>query len=373
MVDLITQYQAISKEIKIEFDSILESGAFINGPAVSQFEQILSEYLEVKHVIGCANGTDALQIALMALNFDPGDEIITTNFTFAATVEVIYLLGLKPILVDIDPNTFNIDLTKIKEHLTDKTKAIMPVHLFGRVCQMDKITDLAKEHDLVIIEDNAQSIGARYNHPRLGQKAAGTLGEFGTTSFFPAKNLGAYGDGGALFTNDDSLARQARTIANHGMSRRYYHDYIGVNSRLDTFQAAVLKIKLNHLDTYIQKRRESAIEYGNLLNDIPEIILPNFPKQDEEHVWHQYTIRILNGKRDQLGQHLKLSGIPYGIYYPIPLHKQKAYMSEEFSDEQFPITNTFSKQVLSLPMHSELTNQQIKFITDSIREFFLRK
>lgn len=370
MVDLVGQYRNIALELKKEFDSILESASFINGPAVKEFEQSLANYLQVKHVIGCANGTDALQIALMAMDFQPGDEIITTNFTFAATVEVIHLLGLKPILIDIDPQTFNIDTDKIESLISKKTKAIMPVHLFGQTCRMEQLLAIATKHNLVIIEDNAQAIGAQFQFSNGDSQTVGTIGDIGTTSFFPAKNLGAYGDGGALFTNDDALANKARSIVNHGMSRRYYHDIIGVNSRLDTLQAAVLKTKLKYLDHYIDRRRSSAKKYDTLLNDIPHLILPKIPELDYTHVWHQYTLRVTNGKRDALANHLSEHSIPFGIYYPVPLHQQKAYSNSQFTDNQFPVTCQFSKQVLSIPMHTELSHQQIKYITQTIRDFF---
>ncbi|MCY4217392.1 MAG: DegT/DnrJ/EryC1/StrS family aminotransferase [Flavobacteriaceae bacterium] len=369
MVDLVGQYHDIAEELKREFDLILESAAFINGPTVKEFEQSLAKYLQVKHVIGCANGTDALQIALMAMNYKPGDEIITTNFTFAATVEVIHLLGLKPILVDIDPKTFNIDIDSVKSSITTKTRAIMPVHLFGQVCPMDELSGIAMKNGLDLIEDNAQAIGAKYQFNNGDIQSAGTLGQFGTTSFFPAKNLGAYGDGGALFTNDDGLASSARAIANHGMSRRYYHDIIGVNSRLDTLQAAVLKTKLKYLDQYIERRQSNAKKYHNLLKDIPHMIVPAFPKSEYNHVWHQYTLRITNGQRDELAHHLSEHGIPFGIYYPVPLHKQKAYSSGHHQDSYFPMTIECSKQVLSLPMHTELTDEQINYIAQKVKDF----
>ncbi len=369
MVDLVGQYHGIAEELKKEFDSILESATFINGPTVKEFEQSLSKYLQVKHVIGCANGTDAIQIALMAMNYEPGDEIITTNFTFAATVEVIHLLGLKPILVDIDPKTFNIDIDQVKSSITTKTRAIMPVHLFGQVCPMDGLTEIAMKNGLAIIEDNAQAIGAKHQFNNGNLRFAGTIGDFGTTSFFPAKNLGAYGDGGALFTNDDGLASKARAIANHGMSQRYYHDIIGINSRLDTLQAAVLKTKLKYLDQYIERRQSNAKKYHALLKNIPHVIVPEFPKLKRNHVWHQYTIRITNGKRDEVADHLSEHEIPFGIYYPVPLHQQKAYSISQHKNSCFPITIEFSKQVLSLPMHTELTDEQINYIVQKIKDF----
>ena len=370
MVDLVGQYQEIKKELKTEFDSIFESASFINGPAVKEFEQSLAKYLQVKHVIACANGTDALQIALMAMDYKPGTEIITTNFTFAATVEVIHLLGLKPILVDIDPETFNIDIDKLESSITKKTRAMMPVHLFGQVCPMGELMLIALRHGLDIIEDNAQAIGAKYQFINGDMKYAGTIGNIGTTSFFPAKNLGAYGDGGALFTNDDNLVHKIRAIANHGMSQRYYHDIIGVNSRLDTLQAAVLKTKLKYLDQYIEKRRVNAKKYHALLKGIPHLVLPKMPKLEDAHVWHQYTLRVTNGKRDELAHYLTKHNIPYGIYYPIPLHRQKAYIDNRSTDHHFPITCQFSQQVLSLPMHTEVTDEQTNYIAQTIKTFF---
>lgn len=369
MVDLQGQYQKIKQEVQTEIETVLNTATFINGPAVKDFEADLQEYLSVKHVIGCANGTDALQISLMALDLKRGDEVITTNFTFAATVEVILLLGLKPVLVDIDPITFNMDIEGLHQAISKKTRVILPVHLFGQVCPMDPIMNLAKENNLFVLEDSAQSTGASYRFSDETEKRAGSIGHLGTTSFFPSKNLGCYGDGGAIFTDDSNLASKIRGLVNHGMYRRYYHDIVGVNSRLDSIQAAVLKVKLPYLDTYIQNRRRSAEKYSSLLKGCKNLILPKFPNEEDLHVWHQYTIRVLDSRRDQLVNHLNTNNVPCGIYYPVPLHRQKAYQSREMTDEQFPVTCRLSKEVLSLPMHTELDEQQLEFIANLIIDF----
>ena len=369
MVDLQGQYQKIKQEVQTEIENVLNTATFINGPAVKDFEADLQEYLSVTNVIGCANGTDALQISLMALDLKRGDEVITTNFTFAATVEVILLLGLKPVLVDIDPITFNMDIERLRQAISKKTRVILPVHLFGQVCPMEPIMDLARENNLFVLEDSAQSTGASYRFSDETKKRAGSIGHLGTTSFFPSKNLGCYGDGGAIFTDDSNLASKIRGLVNHGMYQRYYHDIIGVNSRLDSIQAAVLKVKLPHLDTYIQNRRRSAEKYSSLLKGCKNLILPKFPNEEDLHVWHQYTIRVLDSRRDQLVNHLNANNVPCGIYYPVPLHRQKAYQSTEMTDEQFPVTCRLSKEVLSLPMHTELDEQQLEFIANLILDF----
>ena len=332
--------------------------------------------MSVKHVIPCANGTDALQVALMALDLNPGDEVITTDFTFAATVEVIALLNLKPILIDVDLETFNIDCDKLQKAIGPKTKAIVPVHLFGQPADMEKIMQISKEHNLYVIEDNAQAIGAKYQFKSGIKKKVGTIGDIGTTSFFPSKNLGCFGDGGALFTNNDELAIKIRGIVNHGMYKRYHHDVVGVNSRLDSVQAAILNAKLPYLNSYNKSRQESARKYSEALKNSNQIITPILSNGCTEicgscdcHVFHQYTIRILSKKRDELANFLLTKKIPFGIYYPIPLHKQKAYKSESFIDEDFINTNTLSDQVISLPMHSELSDDQIDFITSEIIKF----
>lgn len=364
MVDLGAQYQKIKKDIDEAIQGVIDSSAFINGPEVKNFQSELESYLNVKHVIPCGNGTDALQISLMALDLKPGDEVITADFTFAATVEVIHLLGLKSVLVDVDYDTFLIDPEKIRAAITPKTKAIIPVHLFGQCANMDEINKIAKEHNLFIVEDTAQGIGADFK----GEKA-GTIGTIGTTSFFPSKNLGGYGDGGAIFTNDDALAHKMRGICNHGMYQRYYHDEIGVNSRLDSIQAAILRVKLHHLDEYNKARRKAADFYNEAFQDIPELLTP--AKADNStHVYHQYTLRVTNGKRNELKEFLESKGIPAMIYYPVPLRKQKAYDTGNYKDTDFPNTNKLIEEVISLPMHTELDKEQLEFIKESVIEFF---
>ena len=369
MVDLKGQYEPLKEQIQKSFNQVLESTAIINGPQVHSFQKELEDYLGVKHVIPCANGTDALQIAMMGLGLKPGDEVITADFTFAATVEVIALLGLVPVLVDVEKDTFNIDIEAIKKAITPKTKAIVPIHLYGRPANMEAILEIAKEHNLFIIEDNAQAIGADYTFKNGKKQKLGTIGNVGATSFFPSKNLGCYGDGGAIFTNDDELAHILRGIVNHGMYIRYHHDVVGVNSRLDTLQACVLSAKLPHLDTYNQKRRAAAKKYSEKLQQNPNIIVPEIPEGETSHIFHQYTIRIINGKRDALAEYLTEKGVPFGIYYPIPLHSQKAYADERYNDKDFPVTNQLVKEVISLPMHTELDDEQIDFITKLIIDF----
>lgn len=364
MVDLGAQYQKIKKDIDQSIQSVIDSSAFINGPEVKNFQTELESYLNVKHVIPCGNGTDALQIALMALDLKPGDEVITADFTFAATVEVIHLLGMKSVLVDVDYDTFLIDTERLKAAITPKTKAIIPVHLFGQVANMDEIMKIAEEHNLFVIEDTAQAIGADYKG-----KKAGTIGTIGATSFFPSKNLGCYGDGGAIFTNDDDLAHKMRGIVNHGMYKRYYHDEIGVNSRLDSIQAAILRVKLGHLDEYSAARSKAAEFYNEAFYEVPEIYTPLLA-DGTNHVYHQYTLRITNGKRDELRDYLESKGIPAMIYYPVPLRKQKAYDTGEYNDSDFPNTNKLIEEVLSLPMHTELDEEQLEFITNTVKEFF---
>tara|TARA_B100001989_G_scaffold245580_1_gene215493 strand:+ start:131 stop:1288 length:1158 start_codon:yes stop_codon:yes gene_type:complete len=379
MVDLQSQYKNIKSEIDNAVIDVIESGQYINGPVVQEFSLNLAKYMSVKHVIPCANGTDALQVALMALDLNPGDEVITTDFTFAATVEVIALLNLKPILIDVDLETFNIDCDKLQKAIGPKTKAIVPVHLFGQPADMEKIMQISKEHNLYVIEDNAQAIGAKYQFKSGIKKKVGTIGDIGTTSFFPSKNLGCFGDGGALFTNNDELAIKIRGIVNHGMYKRYHHDVVGVNSRLDSVQAAILNAKLPYLNSYNKSRQDSARKYSEALKNCNQIITPILSNGCAEicgscdcHVFHQYTIRILSKNRDELADYLLTQEIPFGIYYPIPLHKQKAYKSESFKDEDFVNTNTLSHQVISLPMHSELTDDQIDFITGKIIKFLAK-
>ena len=369
MVDLQGQYEPLKAQIQASFAEVLDSAAFINGPQVQAFHKELETYLQVKHVIPCANGTDALQIAMMGLGLKRGDEVITADFTFAATVEVIALLGLTPVLVDVDKDTFNINIEAIRKAITPKTKAIVPVHLYGRPANMEAIMQIAKEYNLYVIEDNAQAIGADFTWSDGRKQKVGTIGHVGATSFFPSKNLGCYGDGGAIFTSDDELAHILRGIVNHGMYIRYHHDVVGVNSRLDSLQACVLRAKLPHLDSYNQKRREAARLYTEGLQGNPNIITPEIPQGDTSHVFHQYTIRILGGKRDALAEHLTKHGVPFGIYYPIPLHKQKAYEDSRYREADFPATNELVQEVISLPMHTELDKEQINFITKLITDF----
>ncbi len=369
MVDLQGQYELIKDEINDSLQEIMETSAFINGPEVHKFQKELEDYLDVKHVIPCANGTDALQIAMMGLGLQPGDEVITADFTFAATVEVIALLQLTPVLVDVEPDTFNIDPEAIKKAITPKTKAIVPVHLFGQTANMDAIMEIAKEHQLYVIEDNAQAIGANF-HSREGKTIkTGAIGDVASTSFFPSKNLGCFGDGGAIFTNNDDLAHIIRGIVNHGMYERYHHDVVGVNSRLDSFQAAVLRAKLPNLDVYNEARKAAAKKYGAALSGHEHIVIPQRAGDCDTHVFHQYTLKITNGKRDALVKHLNEKGIPCGIYYPIPLHSQKAYKDSRYIEANFPITNQLVKEVVSLPMHTELTDDQIDYITSTLIEF----
>ena len=375
MVDLQSQYQKIQPEIDQAINEVIASAAFINGPEVRKFQTDLETYLDIKHVIPCANGTDALQIAMMGLGLEQGDEVITADFTFAATVEVIALLKLTPVLVDVDSKTFNIDLEALKKAITPKTKAIVPVHLFGQCANMEAILKIAEEHNLYVIEDTAQAIGADYTFGNGTTKKAGTIGTVGTTSFFPSKNLGCYGDGGAIFTNDDELAHIIRGMVNHGMYKRYYHDVVGVNSRLDSIQAAVLRLKLPHLDDYCSARRSAAKYYNDAFKSNPHIETPVTEKCGEIcdtcncHVFHQYTLKITNGKRDALHQHLMDKGIPNAIYYPVPLHKQKAYLDDRYKEEQFKVTNELVENVISLPMHTELEKEQQDLIINTIIDF----
>ncbi|MCF8320691.1 MAG: DegT/DnrJ/EryC1/StrS family aminotransferase [Flavobacterium sp.] len=369
MVDLKGQYEAIKKTVNNSIQEVLDTNTYINGPQVQQFQKNLETYLDVKHVIPCANGTDALQIAMMGLNLKPGDEVITADFTFAATVEVIALLQLTPVLVDVDLVNMNISIDAIKKAITPKTKAIVPVHLFGRAANMEAIMRIANEHNLYVIEDNAQAIGANCKFSDGTKKKVGTIGHVGSTSFFPSKNLGCYGDGGAIFTNDDALAHQLRGIVNHGMYVRYHHDVVGVNSRLDSIQAAVLNAKLPLLDQYNAARQNAARKYSAAFEGHKNIIAPSICDICDCHVFHQYTLRIIDGDRDGLMQHLLDKGIPCAIYYPIPLHSQKAYLDARYKEEDFPVTNLLAKQVISLPMHTELDDEQIKFITDSVLEY----
>lgn len=369
MVDLKGQYEDIKDTVNTSVLEVLESTAYINGPKVHEFQKNLEDYLGVKHVIPCANGTDALQIAMMGLGLKPGDEVITADFTFAATVEVIALLGLTPVLVDVEPDTFNIDVNAIKKAITPNTKAIVPVHLFGQCANMDAIMEIANEHNLFVIEDNAQGIGATYTSKDGYKHKTGTIGHVASTSFFPSKNLGCYGDGGAIFTNDDDLAHIIRGVVNHGMYKRYYHDVVGVNSRLDSIQAAILNTKLSKLDVYNSRRKEAANKYDKAFEGQENIITPFRDGAEDNHVFHQYTLKVKNTDRDALAKHLNENGIPCGVYYPVPLHSQKAYVDERYNEADFTVTNQLIKEVISLPMHTELDDEQIDFITNKVIEF----
>ena len=373
MVDLQGQYKKIRSEVNREIKKVLKSATFINGPIVKEFELNLKDFLGTKNVIPCANGTDALQVALMSLGVEKGDEVITTNFSFASTIEVILLLGLKPILVDIDPKTFNIDPTMIENRITNKTRVIIPVHLFGQSCRMNEIMEIAKRNKLFVIEDNAQALGSKVKLSNSTKVMSGTIGDIGTTSFFPSKNLGGYGDGGAIFTNSDDLALKIRGIVNHGMYKRYYHDEIGVNSRLDSIQAAILNVKLKYLNVYNNRRIDAANDYNSRLESINEIEIPYIESITDSHIFHQYTIKVKNGKRDKLAEFLSSKEIPYGIYYPLGFHEQKAYKNNFNQSENFKNTNIVKDQVISLPMHTELSKSQIDFICNSIKEFFNKK
>ena len=376
MVDLKGQYASIKEVVNSSIQEVIDTASFINGPKVKAFQANLETYLGVKHVIPCANGTDALQIAMMGLGLKPGDEVITADFTFAATVEVIALLGLTPVLVDVDPEKFNIDIEAIKKAITPKTKAIVPVHLFGQCANMDAIMELAAAHNLFVIEDNAQAIGANYTSQDGTKSKAGTTGHVASTSFFPSKNLGCYGDGGAIFTNDDDLAHTIRGIVNHGMYKRYHHDVVGVNSRLDSIQAAVLDAKLPKLDAYNKARQSAARKYNAAFKNHANIVTPKAGNGCETvcdncdcHVFHQYTLKIQGADRDALVAHLQARDIPCGVYYPIPLHKQKAYIDDRYNDADFKVTNTLINEVVSLPMHTELEDDQIYFITSAVIGF----
>jgi len=369
MVDLISQYEHIKDQVDQAITNVVQSSAYINGPEVKSFQQELEQYLGVKHVIPCANGTDALQIAMMGLGLQPGDEVITATFTYVATAEVIALLGLKPVLVDVDEATFGLNPDQVRSVITNKTKAIVPVHLFGQCANMDEILAIAKEHDLAVVEDTAQAIGADYTFNDGSTAKAGTIGDIGTTSFFPSKNLGCYGDGGAIFTNNDELAKKMRIIANHGQTVRYYHDMIGVNSRLDSIQAAILRCKLPHLDRYIASRQEAAAFYDEAFADVDELKTPARDSQST-HVFHQYTLQLAEGiDRNALVEYLKTKDIPAMIYYPVALHMQKAYRDERYHGGSFPVTERLVDRVFSLPMHTELEKEQLEFITLEVKNF----
>ena len=371
MVDLQTQYQRIKSEIDRNIQSVIDSASFIKGPAVQAFQEDLEVYTGAKHVIPVGNGTDALQIALMSLGLSPGDEVITPTFTFIATAEVVALLGLKPVVVDVDWDTMNISIDAIRKAITPRTRVIVPVHLFGQCADMDAIMDIAQEHGLYVIEDACQAIGAEYSSRNGSVRQAATIGHSGCTSFFPSKNLGCYGDGGAIFTNDDELAAQMRAIANHGMIIRYHHDYIGVNSRLDSIQAAVLKTKLPYLNEYIAARQRAAAFYDDAFANNPHIIIPSRAPQST-HVFHQYTLRLVNVDRDALREALANKGIPAMVYYPIPLHMQKAYQDPRYKEGDFPVAEQLAACVISLPMHTELDEEQLTYITQNVLEIINR-
>jgi len=369
MVDLNVQYQKLSSEIDAAIRSVISSTAFIKGPEVKKFEEELRKYLGCNYVVSCANGTDALQIAMMALGLKPGDEVITTNFTFIATVEVVALLGLKLVLVEPDPYTFNISVDAIRKVISPRTRAIVPVHLFGQCADMENIMKLAKEKGLYVIEDAAQATGAEYIFSDGTRKKAGTIGTVGTTSFFPSKNLACYGDGGAMFTDDENLAFKLRSISNHGMKERYHYSDIGVNSRLDTIQAAILLVKLKHLDNFNSARRRVADFYDSSFAKCKEIIIPE-RSGNSSHIFHQYTIRIMNGKRDELRKYLETVKIPSMIYYPGPLHTQEAYRNLGYGENDFPVTSGLCREVLSLPMCPDLEQDQQDYIVSNVLKFF---
>lgn len=369
MVDLKGQYLHIAEEVNQAIQSVIDDTAFINGPAVKEFAAALADYTGAKHIIPCGNGTDALQLAMMALNLQPGDEVIVPSFTYVATVEVIALLGLKPIFVDSDPHNFNLNIQAVRPLITTKTKAIVPVHLFGQCADMDPLLELAEEFNLFVIEDTAQALGAEYTGKDGNRKKAGTIGTIGTTSFFPSKNLGCYGDGGAIFTNDDSLATTLKAMANHGQFKKYHHDLIGVNSRLDTIQAAILNVKLKHLDKYAENRQQAADFYDQELEGFEGLEIPQ-RAENSSHVFHQYTLKIKDNKRDELKEFLNERGVPSMIYYPVPLHLQKAYKAYGYKVGDYPVAEKLSEEVLSLPMHTELEEEQLRYIIQQIKAFF---
>ena len=369
MVDLKGQYEKIKKEIDEAVLNCIASTAYINGPAVHSFQKNLENYLNVRHVIPCANGTDALQIAMMALDLKPGDEVIVPAFTFIATAEVIALLKLKPIMVDVDAETFNLTPEAVERAVTPRTRAVVPVHLFGQSCDMEPIMKIAAQHNLFVIEDTAQAVGADYRFADGSTRKAGTIGHIGTTSFFPSKNLGCYGDGGAIFTNDDALAEKMRMIANHGQEKRYYHSMIGVNSRLDSIQAAILDVKLKYLNEYCAARRRAADFYDAAFANIEELKTPARAPYST-HVFHQYTLRVAGGKRDALVEHLQSKGIPSMTYYPVPLNRQKAFAEFVPENLHLPVTEQLCEEVISLPMHTELNEEILEFITSEVKNFF---
>ncbi len=370
MVDLNSQYLKIKPQIDAAIAKVISETSFINGPAVKELQLKMQEKFKVKHVIPCGNGTDALQIALMALDLKEGDEIITSTFTFIATAEVISLLNLKPIFVDVYPDTFGINIEQVKAKISPKTKVIIPVHLYGQTCNMEELCQIAKDNNLYIIEDTAQAINSEFTFSNGDKKFAGTIGDIGTTSFFPSKNLGCFGDGGAIFTNNDTLAEKMRMIINHGSKIKYHHEIVGVNSRLDTLQAAILNVKLDYLDEYCANRQKAADYYTKNLQNINEIITPTIHSKGT-HVFHQYTLRVLNNKRDELKKHLESKGIPSMIYYPISLHQQKAFANFH-NGESLVVAEQLEKEVISLPMHTELDVETLQFICENVQEFFAK-
>jgi len=369
MVDLHGQYLKIKDEVDSAIQGVINSTAFIRGADVREFQDELSAYLGVKHCIACGNGTDALQVAMMALELKPGDEVITTPFTFIATVEVIRLLGLKPVFVDVRPDTFNLDPELLEQVVTDRTRAIVPVHLFGQCADMGLIMDFARSYGLYVIEDNAQALGADFLSADGSEQKAGTIGHLGTTSFFPSKNLGAFGDGGALYTKDESFGKRAASLVNHGMQKKYYYDHVGVNSRLDSMQAAILRVKLQHLDDYHRLRQEAASWYDTTLSGIEGLQTP-VRSPFSTHIFHQYTLQLEASRRDKLKQYLQENGIPSQVYYPLPLHLQRAYADLGYSEGSLPVSEELCKRVLSLPMHTEMEQDQLEYISEHIQQFF---
>ncbi len=367
MVDLQSQYAKIKQDIDAGIQEVIDTAAFVKGKKVTEFQHHLEQYTGAKHVINVGNGTDALQIALMGLGLKPGDEVITPTFTFIATAEVVALLGLTPVVVDVDWNTMNMDIESVRRAITPRTKAIVPVHLFGQCADMEAIMELANEHHLYVVEDACQAIGAKYTFANGETKQAGTIGHIGCTSFFPSKNLGCYGDGGAIFTNDDELADRMTAIANHGCRVRYHHDEIGVNSRLDSIQAAILDAKLPHLDEYIAARQKAAAYYDKVFANCEQLLIPG-RQPHSTHVFHQYTLRVVGADRDKLREGLAERGIPAMIYYPVPLHQQKAYLDPRYKDGDFPVAERLADCVLSLPMHTELDEEQLEYITSNVLE-----
>ncbi len=369
MVDLHGQYLKIKQEVDEAIQGVIDSTAFIKGSDVLDFQNELSAYLGVSHTVACGNGTDALQVAMMALELQPGDEVITTPFSFIATVEVIKLLGLKPVLVDVEPDTFNLNPQLLEDAVTERTRAIVPVHLFGQCANMEAIMAFAREHGIFVIEDNAQALGAEYTFSDGSIQRAGTIGHMGTTSFFPSKNLGAFGDGGALFTNDESFAQMLASLVNHGMKKRYYYNHVGVNSRLDTLQAAILRVKLKHLDSYHKARQEAAAYYDQALSGIPEVQVP-VRSAFTTHIFHQYTLQMDPSIRDPLKEWLAEQKVPSMIYYPVPLHLQDAYQDLGYKPGDLPASEELSHRVLSLPIHTEMDETQLAYITSQVQSFF---